>query len=608
MRALILFFCTANLLLAQIIFTPAWFNFNSESTQTFPVPFDDEWRSFSAPFEMVEVPETGIDRVELIVGLWYFNPTPFDSVFSYYLDNIRFPSNAFIDFESDSFEVSFSQGVVLAERVPHLNGEGYMLHIETNIYETVSGDTIWIEEPENFYPAIPDSVGLMMRSDDDEAYFGDYLPYDYTYWLYKPSDSNVGHSAIFEAPVNHSFGGGDTLIVLETRKWNYPHMDNAHIEPVVFEEVQYVYTDEGEIILDEIPYDFTLKLNEYTGDDTSFGVLLYAEEYQNILGYPRFVKSFSPDGIPGANLHFGWGIGITRWDIAGTNVHWDLVGKHQMVHSIGELDLTESLSIGFDQAFSPFKTYPLDTTWYQYNIPVEQLFIEGEPAGSVDSLVLVLRPEILIFQHTGRIQLNGLRVWNESNLVYDFGAQDPDDWLMDIALNGSGMYWESCDAQPLGAITPSYELVFYNDMQGSMNFAGFAEFTAHFDETVQLSDDAYLDFWMRKAPTITAINDKDLGIQPDQVGLVNAYPNPFNGVVALSLTVPENKGRALAVIFDIQGRQIWEYELRGPRGNQQVAWDGSNNQGLPMSSGVYLAVMILDGRPVGEFQKLILLK
>ncbi|MEA3287816.1 MAG: T9SS type A sorting domain-containing protein [Candidatus Marinimicrobia bacterium] len=605
MKRLTVLFFAVNLVFSQITTTPAWFNFNTESDQTFPVPFDDQWRSFSAPFEMVDDIVEGTDRLELVIGSGSILILAYNK--SYYCDNIRFPSNAFVDFESDSFQVSFSDGVVSAERVPIPDGDGYMLRIETD-YEQQGLDTVWITEPENIYPTIPDSVGLMMRSDTDRAHFYSYLPYGYTYWLYKPSDPGVEYHAIFEAPVNHEFGGGDTLLLLNTRKWNYPIAENISTEPVIFEEFEYLYSDDGEITIGNIPFDFSLSLNEYSGDDSTFGVFLFAEEYQDILGYPRFVKSFSPDGIPGGNFHFGWGVGITRWDIAGINVHWDLVGKHYMIYSSGELDLNESLSISFYQAFPPFKTYPLDTTWYQYKIPVVSLFESGEMPGAVDSLQLVLGPEIMVLDHVGRIQLNGLQLRDESNMLYDFSAQDPEDWLMDIALNGSGMYWESCDAQPPEALTASHELVFYNDMQGSLQFAGFAEFTAHFNETVQLSDEAYLEFWMRKAPLITSVKDEPFRNQPARFGLVNAYPNPFNAGITLNLTLPKNKGSSSVVIFDIQGRQIWSQHLNESENDQQVFWSGSNDQGLLVSSGIYIATVIIDGQPLGDFQKLILLK
>jgi hypothetical protein len=65
------------------------------------------------------------------------------------------------------------------------------------------------------------------------------------------------------------------------------------------------------------------------------------------------------------------------------------------------------------------------------------------------------------------------------------------------------------------------------------------------------------------------------------------YPNPFNPgtTIAFSLLEP---GEARLVIYDVAGRRVRDL-LRGTRdrGSYKVTWDGRNNNGSRVASGVY---------------------
>ncbi len=83
-----------------------------------------------------------------------------------------------------------------------------------------------------------------------------------------------------------------------------------------------------------------------------------------------------------------------------------------------------------------------------------------------------------------------------------------------------------------------------------------------------------------------------------------AYPNPFNG----SVTIPiENVNRSnLEVrIYDLMGREV-RHERLGNRSANSYTWNGSNNFGQMLSSGVYLLTIASDSYQVT--QKIMLVK
>ena len=96
------------------------------------------------------------------------------------------------------------------------------------------------------------------------------------------------------------------------------------------------------------------------------------------------------------------------------------------------------------------------------------------------------------------------------------------------------------------------------------------------------------------------------GTIPNSFELKNAYPNPFNPVTTIGYIIPED-GLVNITIFDMMGREI-NTILNSPQpaGYRSIQWDTTNDQGAPVSAGIYLYRI-----RVGDFiqtKKMILLK
>ncbi len=91
--------------------------------------------------------------------------------------------------------------------------------------------------------------------------------------------------------------------------------------------------------------------------------------------------------------------------------------------------------------------------------------------------------------------------------------------------------------------------------------------------------------------------------------LVKAFPNPFNPSTTLSITIPENLSgsQAQLSIFDIQGKLVKTILNKNlSAGNYLYKWDGTNNSGVNVSSGVYISNLRVANQAISI--KILLLK
>lgn len=104
---------------------------------------------------------------------------------------------------------------------------------------------------------------------------------------------------------------------------------------------------------------------------------------------------------------------------------------------------------------------------------------------------------------------------------------------------------------------------------------------------------------------------EDAGV-PAEFALSQNYPNPFNPSTTISYALPVD-ARTSVKIFDLLGRQVAtlvdEVQAAGFR---TVEWNGRNNAGLQVASGVYFyrleASPVAGGSPFTSLKKMLLLK
>ena len=104
--------------------------------------------------------------------------------------------------------------------------------------------------------------------------------------------------------------------------------------------------------------------------------------------------------------------------------------------------------------------------------------------------------------------------------------------------------------------------------------------------------------WQNFGMSMIRLTDK---VIPENISFSAAYPNPFNPVTMVSISVPAEMEVHVA-IHDMLGREITEL-ANGvySTGNYELQWDASNQ-----ASGIYFVKMIAGGQT--NIQKLMLVK
>ena len=82
--------------------------------------------------------------------------------------------------------------------------------------------------------------------------------------------------------------------------------------------------------------------------------------------------------------------------------------------------------------------------------------------------------------------------------------------------------------------------------------------------------------------------DNGISTIPDNYYLDQNYPNPFNLSTTIQYGIPA-KTAGKIVIYNILGQQVRTFDL-GEReaGRYKLIWDGKNNYGSVISTGVYI--------------------
>lgn len=83
------------------------------------------------------------------------------------------------------------------------------------------------------------------------------------------------------------------------------------------------------------------------------------------------------------------------------------------------------------------------------------------------------------------------------------------------------------------------------------------------------------------------IEPAHVNVVPTQYALSQNYPNPFNPTTSLDLSIPSSQ-KVNAVVYNVMGQKVRELvKSEIPAGFYTLTWDGMNDQGQAVTSGVY---------------------
>ena len=117
----------------------------------------------------------------------------------------------------------------------------------------------------------------------------------------------------------------------------------------------------------------------------------------------------------------------------------------------------------------------------------------------------------------------------------------------------------------------------------------------------------YGETFVRYHPFSTSgVNDQIKGQVPVEFKLFQNYPNPFNSETWISYTLP-GREKATLTIFNTNGQVVRRFDCgMGTYGVQKVKWDGKDQGGATLPSGIYF--YRLKAGVINKTRKAILLK
>lgn len=105
------------------------------------------------------------------------------------------------------------------------------------------------------------------------------------------------------------------------------------------------------------------------------------------------------------------------------------------------------------------------------------------------------------------------------------------------------------------------------------------------------------------ADSITVGTDDFNEALPDKLRLYQNYPNPFNPSTVIGYDLPVNSNVSL-ILYNMLGQEVRNlFSGYKEAGNHQVIWDGKNNNGNNVSSGIYIYRLIAGN--YAKFKKLV---
>ena len=147
--------------------------------------------------------------------------------------------------------------------------------------------------------------------------------------------------------------------------------------------------------------------------------------------------------------------------------------------------------------------------------------------------------------------------------------------------------------------------------KNSIRAGGEGAFTTNGDGWFGLrnsSDDTPVHGWDGHSPLLTFGNSTDVApVGPGNL-LAAPYPNPFNPSTTLRFETTAEQSFLRLAIVDTAGRQLRVLaQGRFESGTHSVVWDGRDDAGSPLPSGVYLA-RLTSGNGLEGSRKLMLVK
>ena len=322
-----------------------------------------------------------------------------------------------------------------------------------------------------------------------------------------------------------------------------------------------------------------------------------------------------------ANSDYGGLVGyqFTGYSGTSTGCYWD-IETSGVTHSLeGQGRTTEQMTYPYD--LNTFINWDFEDIWgediiylandgYPYLLwsfiyPKPYIAENPQPeSGSVDVPVTLEELSWSYYGHPEHIDPLGFRVYLNTTGVFD----DEDYFVWVPFFTGITDY---SSQEILPAL--EYNTTYYWKVVPTTNVPEVirVDYTHRSDvrndgsDFLLLGDAENCPVWNFTTEADLSIDDQFL--QSDSISL-KVYPNPFNQRATIKLALSKNvmENRFCLAIYNIKGQRVRSFTDRLSAKEDNLVWNGTNDENFPVSSGIYFLVLRMGTEIISE--KLILLK
>ncbi len=97
------------------------------------------------------------------------------------------------------------------------------------------------------------------------------------------------------------------------------------------------------------------------------------------------------------------------------------------------------------------------------------------------------------------------------------------------------------------------------------------------------------------AETSTGVKKNEFIRHPSEHRLLKNFPNPFNSATTINFELAADENQVELIIFNLKGEKVRSFQMNSPApGTHQIQWDGRDDAGRMVESGIYLAQLRSD--------------
>ncbi len=191
-----------------------------------------------------------------------------------------------------------------------------------------------------------------------------------------------------------------------------------------------------------------------------------------------------------------------------------------------------------------------------------------------------------------------------SEIIRDHGRHMRGRMMMsfnrDISIQ---FHYDENELHRRGFAEESMHLMFFDDDQTWKTLAATINTGAN---TVQVNASSLSTYYALSASPVTSVDDSS-PLAPAEFTLFPNFPNPFNPQTTIRYQLKQDADIRLS-IFDITGREVrLLFSGRQRAGDHSAIWDGADNSGKIVASGIYF-VKLQDGKRNSLVQKMTMVK